>query len=108
MMGEDVTFATHPWFWSDQYDLGLQMVGLHDPARATIRRELPSGGFVLFEIDSDDRLRAAAGIGPGQAVAKDVRLAEMLIERGARPPVAVLADAGASLKSQLKSLAAGG
>ncbi|MBL4583505.1 MAG: FAD-dependent oxidoreductase [Pseudomonadales bacterium] len=27
MMGKDKTYAAVPWFWSDQYDLKLQMVG---------------------------------------------------------------------------------
>jgi 3-phenylpropionate/trans-cinnamate dioxygenase ferredoxin reductase component len=103
MTGEDVSFAVHPWFWSDQYDLGLQMVGLHDPARSIVRRDLASGGFLLFELDGEGRLRAACGLGPGQAVAKDVRLAEMLIEKAARPPRDLLADPSGNLKSLLRA-----
>ncbi|HUG61293.1 MAG TPA: FAD-dependent oxidoreductase [Methylomirabilota bacterium] len=103
MMGEDVAFAVHPWFWSDQYDLGVQMVGLHDPARTAVRRDLPAGGFLLFELDAHGALRAAAGIGPGRAAARDVRLAEMLIEKRAQPPAALLADPGIALKGLLRA-----
>lgn len=102
MLGEDVSFAVHPWFWSDQYDLGLQAVGLHDSSRCSIRRDLPAGGVLLFELDDDGRLRAASGLGPGTAVARDVRLAELLIDRAARPSPAALADPATSLKSLLK------
>jgi 3-phenylpropionate/trans-cinnamate dioxygenase ferredoxin reductase subunit len=40
-------------------------------------------------------------------VARDIRLAEMLIARGATPDPAVLADPGAALKSVLRSPVAG-
>jgi 3-phenylpropionate/trans-cinnamate dioxygenase ferredoxin reductase subunit len=103
MAGEDVAFAVHPWFWTDQYDLGVQMVGMHDPGRTLVRRDLAGGGFVLFELDADGALRAASGIGQGQAAARDIRLAEMLIEKGVRPQPAVLADGSANLKALLRS-----
>ena len=103
MMGEDVAFAIHPWFWTDQYELGLQMVGLHDPARMTVRRELAGGGFILFELDQQGMLRAASGLGPGQAVARDIRLAEMMIQKGARPAPGMLGDAQMPLKTLLRA-----
>jgi 3-phenylpropionate/trans-cinnamate dioxygenase ferredoxin reductase subunit len=103
MMGEAVVFAVHPWFWSDQYDLGVQMAGLHDPARTTVRRHLGDGGFLLFELDGDGRLRACAGIGPGRAAARDVRLAEMLMDKAARPPADALADPAIALKTLLRA-----
>lgn len=36
--GEDVTYNTIPWFWSDQYDVKLQMVGLSQGYNETIKR----------------------------------------------------------------------
>lgn len=53
------------------------------------------------------RLVAAAAAGPGNSVARDIRLAEMLIARRAAPDPAVLADPGAALKSVLRSPVAG-
>lgn len=36
--GKDVTYNTIPWFWSDQYDVKLQMVGLSQGYNQTIKR----------------------------------------------------------------------
>ncbi|MFO1149894.1 MAG: FAD-dependent oxidoreductase [Alsobacter sp.] len=103
MLGQHEPFTAIPRFWSDQYDLGLQAVGLHDPARAAVRRDLPRGGWLRFELDDEGRLSAAFGIGPGTAVAKDIRLSEMLIDRGARCEPDLLADPSFNLKAALKS-----
>jgi 3-phenylpropionate/trans-cinnamate dioxygenase ferredoxin reductase subunit len=103
MLGEEVSFAVHPWFWSDHYDLGLQMVGLHDPARTLVRRDLEGGGSISFELDKEGVLRAACGLGPGVSVAKDIRLAEMMIERDARPAPGALEDRATSLKALLRA-----
>lgn len=101
MLGDATPYAKVPWFWSDQYDLTLQVAGLPEAGRAGTRRDL-ADGFILFERDADGVLSAAAGIGTGNAVAKDIRLAEMIIERGIRPDPAALADASVNLKSLLK------
>ncbi len=102
MLGQDAVFNALPWFWSDQFDLGLQTVGLHEPSRRAIRRDLPQGGWLRFELDGSGTLVAACGIGPGNAVAKDIRLAEKLIEKGAVVAPEFLADSTANLKSALK------
>jgi 3-phenylpropionate/trans-cinnamate dioxygenase ferredoxin reductase component len=102
MLGEAVAYDTVPWFWSDQYDLTLQVAGLVDEGEAQIRRDLGAEAFILCHLHADGRIVAASGIGPGDAIARDVRLAEMLIQRGARPDPARLADASVSLKSLLK------
>lgn len=102
MMGDETAYAKVPWFWSDQYDLTLQVVGLPDPDRPFHRRELGDEAFVLFQCDDAGRLIAAAGIGHGNAVAKDIRLAEMMIERGVAPDPQKLADPSVNLKALLK------
>ncbi|OCJ14454.1 hypothetical protein A6U87_26145 [Rhizobium sp. AC44/96] len=101
MLGNQVKFATYPWFWSDQYDLGIQMVGLHDPSRQTIRRQLQGDGWIFFEIDPDGVLCAASGVARGHGVAKDIRLSELLIERRVAPSREALADPSVNLKSLL-------
>lgn len=101
MLGGHEPHESVPWFWSDQYELGLQVAGLADEATQTIRRDLGEGAFILFHLAADGRLVAASGIGPGNAVAKDIRLAEMLIARGARPASAQLEASDVKLKSLL-------
>ncbi|MBD9638981.1 FAD-dependent oxidoreductase [Ensifer sp. ENS07] len=102
MLGGHESFDALPWFWSDHFDLGLQAVGLHDPSRRAVRRDLTEGGWLRFELDENDVLQAASGIGPGNSVARDIRLAEKLIERGASCSPEALADPGSGLKSLLK------
>ncbi|MNW19963.1 hypothetical protein D3C71_2201560 [compost metagenome] len=63
---------------------------------------MTDGGWLRFELDENDVLQAAAGIGPGNSVARDIRLAEKLIERGASCSPEALADPGSGLKSLLK------
>lgn len=101
MLGADAEHTAVPWFWSDQYDHSLQIAGLSDEGKTVVRRDIGDGTFVLFHLAEDGRLVAASGIGPGNAVARDIRLAEMLIAKGARPAAAQLAAPEIRLKSLL-------
>jgi 3-phenylpropionate/trans-cinnamate dioxygenase ferredoxin reductase component len=101
MLGKAEAFDAVPWFWSDQYDLTLQVAGLADGAVSTVARPLSEKAEILFHLDGDGRLLAASGLGRGGAVARDIRLAEMLIARRARPDPAALADPAVKLKSLL-------
>ncbi len=99
--GADEAFVAIPWFWSDQYDLGLQVAGLPQPGHQSVLR--PAGeGELEFYLDGG-RLVAAAGLGAGNSLAKDIRLAEMLIAAGISPEPAALADPAVNLKALLKS-----
>lgn len=101
MLGAGESVSAVPWFWSDQYDLTLQIAGLADGAATDVRREGKDGAFLLFHLAADGRLLAASGIGRENAVAKDIRLAEMLIARRAAPDPDRLADPDTSLKRLL-------
>lgn len=101
MLGEDAEISAVPWFWSDQYDLTLQIAGLADEAVTHVRRDLGDGAFILFHLGADGRLLAASGIGRGNAIARDIRLAEMLIAARACPDCAALAANSVKLKSLL-------
>ena len=60
-----------PWFWSDQYDLKLQIAGLpFDATQVLIRGDphaLPEGGakFAVFHLDGENRVRAVEAINAG-------------------------------------------
>lgn len=101
MLGADEAVSAVPWFWSDQYDLVLQIAGLPDGGSAMVRRDLGDGAFVLFHVDAEGRLVAAGGIGRGNAVARDIRLAEMMIAKQAKPDPKALADPQFKLKALL-------
>lgn len=100
MAGAAETFAAIPWFWSDQYDLGLQVAGQPLPAHQGVRRSAPEGELEFY-LD-DGRLVAAAALGIGNDLAKHIRLAEMLIAACICPEPAALADPGVNLKTLLK------
>ena len=101
MLGHDEPISSVPWFWSDQYDLTLQVAGLAEGATTHITRQLSDDAFLQFHLAEDGRLLAASGIATGNAIAKDVRIAEMLIAKSARPDPAALADPGVRMKSLL-------
>lgn len=101
LLGAGEAVSAVPWFWSDQYDMTLQIAGLADGAAQTVRRNMADGAFILFHLDADGRLLAASGIGPGNAVARDIRLAEMMIAASVRPDPVVLATPGTKLKTLL-------
>lgn len=101
MLGAGEAHAAVPWFWSDQYGLTLQIAGLSDEGSKVVRRDLDDGAFILFHLAEDGRLVAASGIGPGNSVARDIRLAEMLIAKKAKPAPEALGSQTVKLKSLL-------
>jgi 3-phenylpropionate/trans-cinnamate dioxygenase ferredoxin reductase subunit len=101
MLGSSEAYAAVPWFWSDQYDLHLQIAGLPDEGATVVERDPGQGGRLLFHLTPDGRLAGASGLGPIGAIARDLRIAEMLIARSARPDPATLASPAAKLKALL-------
>ncbi|TPJ35163.1 FAD-dependent oxidoreductase [Mesorhizobium sp. B2-8-3] len=101
MLGAKEAHAAVPWFWSDQYGLTLQIAGLSDEGKSIVRRDFDDGAFILFHLAEDGRLVAASGIGPGNSVARDIRLAEMLIAKRASPAPEALGSQAVKLKSLL-------
>jgi 3-phenylpropionate/trans-cinnamate dioxygenase ferredoxin reductase component len=99
MLGATAAFEVIPWFWSDQHEQTLQIAGLPDEGDTTVTRDL--GGTTLFFHLKAGRLVGASAFGPIGKVAREIRLAEMLIARRARPTAAALADPAVKLKSLL-------
>ena len=102
MLGASKPYMAVPWFWSDQYDLSLQIAGNPAEGPEIIRRQTGEQSFVMFHRDHEGRLVGASGIGPGNSIARDVKLAEMLIGKRAAPSAEQLADPTVQLKVLLK------
>jgi len=102
MLGDAAAFDAVPWFWSDQYDLGLQVVGIPIPGQRNVVRRLSSDAELLFQLADDGRMCCASGLGVGNRVARDIKLAEMLIARGVRATPDVLEDPDTNLKSLIR------
>jgi len=86
-----------PWFWSDQYDLKLQMVGLsqgHD--RCVLRGDPASRRFIAFYLRDGVVIAADAISRPA-----DFMVAKRLVGAGARVEIASLADDSIPLKELL-------
>ena len=102
MLGDTKLHVAVPWFWSDQYELGLQITGFADMGPITVERRLGVHTLILFHMAEDGRLMGASGIGPGNSIARDVKMAEMMIAKGMKPAPEALADPNVQLKTLLK------
>jgi 3-phenylpropionate/trans-cinnamate dioxygenase ferredoxin reductase subunit len=52
-----------PWFWSDQYDLRLQIAGMpFDAAEVVLRGDPASNSFAVFHLAADNRLLAVEAV----------------------------------------------
>jgi 3-phenylpropionate/trans-cinnamate dioxygenase ferredoxin reductase component len=98
MVGGERTCNTVPWFWSDQYDLGIQIAGLHAEAAHEVVRRRDDGVDVRFGLDNTGRVVSASGVGVGTSVGRDISIAERLIAEGARPDPTSLADPSVNLR----------
>ena len=87
-LGIAVNHQPLPWFWSDQYEVNLQIFGMPTPAHdVVVRGDRNSGSFVMFFLDSG---KVVAALGPNAA--RDLRFARRLIERRTSVDAAQLAD----------------
>jgi 3-phenylpropionate/trans-cinnamate dioxygenase ferredoxin reductase subunit len=84
-----------PWFWSDQYDLKLQIAGLSAGFdRIVVRGEPDSRKFAAFYL-KDGALLAVDAVG----MPMEFMASRQLILRGARPDPGALANPGVPMKS---------
>ena len=91
-----------PWFWSDQYDLKLQIAGLPNEAdRMVVRGDPSAGRFAVFHLTGDRIVCVEAVSSPPEFMA-----GKQLI--GRRTPVdeAKLTDPAVSMKAVAKEPAA--
>lgn len=57
--GKSATYDEVPWFWSDQYDMKLQIAGLGEGAdNVVVRGDAASGNFTVFSMRGDVVLAA--------------------------------------------------
>jgi len=100
MLGGTEAFAEVPWFWSDQYDLNLQMAG-HPRATDSVvwRGERDALDFSAFYL-RDGVLVGIVAVSGSRAAnrGREVRAAMKLIERRATVDAADLADESVDLR----------
>ena len=97
MCGRMEPYAEIPWFWSNQYDLNLQLVGMPETwDQVVMRGDIADNKFAAFYL-ADGRVVAANGVNNP----RDVRVARMLIQQKASPDMDALGDPEIALKSLL-------
>ena len=84
-----------PWFWSDQYDVRLQIAGLpFDVAELVIRGDPSGNSFAIFHLSTDGAVQAVEAVNaPAEFMA-----GRIMIARRKRPLAAQLRDVSCSLK----------
>ncbi len=84
-----------PWFWSDQYDVRLQIVGMaFDVARTVVRGDIAAGRFAVFHLGADGALQAVEAVNsPPEFVA-----GKLMVAAGKVLDPARLADPAVSMK----------
>jgi 3-phenylpropionate/trans-cinnamate dioxygenase ferredoxin reductase subunit len=88
-LGQPARYAETPWFWSDQYDVNLQILGLPANGARAIARGMPEAGNGAWLIlDADDK---AAGVIAINAP-RDLRGVRKMIGEGRTPDPAIWAD----------------
>jgi NADPH-dependent 2,4-dienoyl-CoA reductase/sulfur reductase-like enzyme len=94
MAGAGEPFSEVPWFWTDQYDMNLQMAGAPDHWDELVWRGAPGDpGFTIFHL-AQGKPVAATTVNN----ARDMRFARMLIARGTAVDAAALADKSVKLQ----------
>jgi 3-phenylpropionate/trans-cinnamate dioxygenase ferredoxin reductase subunit len=59
MLGGGEAYGNLPYFFTDQYDVGMEYIGLHSPDdRVVVRGSLNDTAFQAFWLDGDDRVTA--------------------------------------------------
>ncbi|WP_026910584.1 NAD(P)/FAD-dependent oxidoreductase [Patulibacter minatonensis] len=98
--GKDKPISALPWFWSDQYDLKLQIAGLSTGYDTVVLRGDPAAGraFACFYF-ADGRLVAADCVNN----AKEFMFSKRAIAEGLSPDRSMLADPGTPLASLLQA-----
>jgi 3-phenylpropionate/trans-cinnamate dioxygenase ferredoxin reductase subunit len=84
-----------PWFWSDQYDLKLQIAGLPDDAdRQLVRGDTAAASFAVFHLRGDRIVCVEAVNAPAEFMA-----GRMMIGKATPVNVERLADPAVSMKA---------
>ncbi|PHR62225.1 MAG: pyridine nucleotide-disulfide oxidoreductase [Robiginitomaculum sp.] len=97
--GVEKPYTALPWFWSDQYDLKLQIAGLSaDYNEIIIRGDIDSGrSFSVFYFKGDTFLAVDAVNSP-----RDFMFGRQVLSKGLQIKKSIVADIEADLKSAVE------
>lgn len=98
MLGADNPYVARPWFWSDQYDIKLQIAGLSRGHDRIVTRA-GEGGALSFWYYAGEALLAVDALNDSRAY----MIGKRLIEAGRSPDPALIADPATDLKPLLRA-----
>ncbi|SHG90734.1 NAD(P)/FAD-dependent oxidoreductase [Cognatishimia maritima] len=98
ILGANRDYHAKPWFWSDQYDVKLQIAGLNTGYESVVKRDHGEGSQSVWYYTGDQLMAVDAMNAP-----RDYMIGKRLIEAGKSVPAEVVADAAADLKPFLKA-----
>ncbi|WP_407494417.1 NAD(P)/FAD-dependent oxidoreductase [Pseudooceanicola sp. MF1-13] len=96
MMGEAKTYVPEPWFWSDQYDVKLQIAGLNTGYDRVVIRH--AGEDLSHWYFAGDKLLAVDAMNDARAF----MVAKRLLAAGKSPDPMAVADPATELKTLLR------
>jgi 3-phenylpropionate/trans-cinnamate dioxygenase ferredoxin reductase subunit len=104
MLGKPVSYDKVPYFFSDQYDVGMEYAGLHDPGsdEIVLRGDMSSREFIAFWVRGE---RLMAGMNVNVWDVSDA--IQELVASGAAVDRARLADPDVPVQEVLSSRATG-
>ncbi|WP_425092860.1 NAD(P)/FAD-dependent oxidoreductase [Tropicimonas sp. S265A] len=98
MLGAKTPYVPKPWFWSDQYDVKLQIAGLNTGYTRVVTRPEATGQAVSHWYYAGDRLLAVDAMNAPRAY----MLGKRLIEAGTSPDPEAVSDPGTDLKALMR------
>jgi 3-phenylpropionate/trans-cinnamate dioxygenase ferredoxin reductase component len=95
MAGGSAPFAEVPWFWTDQFDMNLQMAGAPETWDRLVFRGAPAErSFTAFHLADGNTPVAVTTVN----ATRDMRFGRMMIQRGTPVDPALLADKSVKLQ----------
>lgn len=99
IMGADAAYIPHPWFWSDQYDVKLQIAGLNTGYDRIITRPGDREGSVSHWYYAGATLLSVDAMNDPRAY----MVGKRMIENAISPDPTAVADPSQNLKALLKA-----
>ena len=99
IMGAEKAYVPQPWFWSDQYDVKLQIAGLNTGYDRVVARAGDKPGAASFWYFAEAQLLAVDAANDPRAY----MIGKRLIDAGKTVPIDVVADPASDLKALMKA-----
>ena len=98
ILGSNKDYVAKPWFWSDQYDVKLQIAGLNAGYDNVVQRDNGEGSQSVWYYAGETLLAVDAMNAP-----RDYMIGKRLIEMGKSPSAEAIGDPATDMKALMKA-----